>query len=219
MLDLQVNADRVFDSYRAAVPMPSSVFHYTSLEAAVAILRTHTVWCSNVSYSNDPAENAYGHNVLLETVKKDRDFAFAGLLKAIATVDCYATSFSADPDLLPQWRAYCANGRGVALGVDVDVLLKRRRMFFSRIEYDPSQQQQLIRNVMNVFRPAISAARANPRRLRWLSPPLRRTLWPLEQSLRIMPMKANESSGFSLHCLLRLRRRMTASNSEPTRVR
>lgn len=168
MLELQVSADRVFETYRAALPMPSSVFHYTSLDAAVAILRDHTVWCSNVSYSNDPAENAYGYNILLETVKKDRDFAFAGLLKAIATVDCYATSFSADPDLLPQWRAYCGNGRGIAVGVDADVLLKRRRMFFSRVEYEPLQQQQIVRNLMDVFRPTILAARNNPRRLRWI---------------------------------------------------
>lgn len=161
LAELRKLGDAVLLAYRTASLLPESVYHYTSLAATVSIISSRRVWASNVAYSNDPSEGEYGHQVMIDVLKRDAHFSLGGLLQVISDIDCYATSFSADPDLLTQWRAYCRNGRGVALGVLSDVLALRKNMVFLRVEYDRSKQEQIIRDLLNVFRQPILAASGN----------------------------------------------------------
>jgi DUF2971 family protein len=162
--DVRAATDAILLAYRKALPLPESVYHYTSLHAAISIIPKSEVWASNVTYSNDPSEGEYGHQLIIDLLKTDPHFSLQGLLSVINDIDCYATSFSADPDLLTQWRAYCRNGRGVAIGVAADVLAESTKMIFMRVEYDRQKQEQLVRDILNVFRqPLLVAPQNSPR--------------------------------------------------------
>src|SRR5438874_1560541 len=113
---LNAQADQVINDHRRS-EMPGRVFHYTSLPSALQIVASKQLWCSNTRYSNDPSEGDYGQKLVEQVIRRDQHFRLSGLLQTIRQTESYAASFSADPDLLPQWRAYCLNGRGVAVGV------------------------------------------------------------------------------------------------------
>ena len=152
-------ADSVLEKHRTTPALPETLYHYTSLDAAVQILRSRKMWCSNVVYANDPAEATYGHSVLDDVAKTDPHLKLQGLRSVLAELDCYIASFSGDGDLLPQWRAYCRNGRGVALGVDAQVLRQRGSLILARVIYKPAEQRQFVTDMMDVFRqPLLSAA-------------------------------------------------------------
>lgn len=162
---LNEKADAVLEQYRTTPPLPEVLYHYTSLDAALLIIPERTMWCSNVVYANDPAEATYSHGVLDEVADTDRQLRLQGLRAVLTELDCYAISFSAAGDLLPQWRAYCRNGRGVAIGVDTDVLRRRSKLILMRVVYDRSEQRQFVKDMMDVFRAAILSARTNTARL------------------------------------------------------
>ncbi len=169
---LASTADAVLDRYRAKPETPSVLYHYTSIDAAVEIASSRTIWCSNVAFSNDPSEADYGRKFLDEIVPKDKILNLRGLRQVINGLDCYAASFSAEGDLLPQWRAYCRNGRGIAVGIGTNELRHRQSMLFMRVLYDPDEQEQIIRDLLDVFRPALVAASNNTERLKELMQPL-----------------------------------------------
>lgn len=159
--DINAAADTVLAKYRDDPPIPSRVYHYTSLDAAMKVIESGKVWCSNLRYSNDPSEAEYGRGLLDKVLDADPDLKLDGLRSGIANLDTYAIAFSAEGDLLPQWRAYCRNGRGVALGVDFDTLHQRQSMVFMRVIYDEDEQRQYITDMLDVFRAPLLAARDN----------------------------------------------------------
>ncbi len=148
---------------------PAIVYHYTSLDTAVKILNSFEMWCTNMAFS-DPSEGVYGESVIDGVCTRDSDLFLAGARKLVADeIDGYATSFSADPDELTQWRSYCSNGRGVAIGIDTEVLSKRTQVVFSHIEYDRTRQEKLVKDILNLFRMRMLSARSRPPRLRRLT--------------------------------------------------
>jgi hypothetical protein len=165
-------ADEVLENYRTTPPLPDVLYHYTSLDAAIHILEERKMWCSNAAYANDPAETAYAQAILDDVAKTDSDLKLEGLRSVLAELDCYVTSFSGDGDLLPQWRAYCRNGRGVAVGVDANVLRRRSRLILARVIYDQAMQRQFVIDMMDVFRQPLLSARGDEIRLRRLMDPL-----------------------------------------------
>lgn len=165
---LSASADAVLWKYRDAPSIPELVYHYTTVDTATTIALTRKVWCSNVTYSNDPAEGEYGKELLDEVVPRDRDFRFDGLRKVIAGLQTYAASFSAAGDVLPQWRAYCRNGRGVAIGVDSEVLKRRTSMIFMRVLYDRNEQEQIVKDMLDVFRAPVLSSHSDTARLKEL---------------------------------------------------
>jgi hypothetical protein len=161
-------ADEVLEKYRTIPPLPEALYHYTSLDAAIHIIQDRKMWCSNVVYANDPAEAVYGQGILDDVAETDADLRLQGLRSVLEELDCYVTSFSGDGDLLPQWRAYGLNGRGVAVGVDANVLRSRPSLVFARVIYDAKTQRQFVTDMMDVFRKALLSARGDSPRLRRL---------------------------------------------------
>lgn len=103
------------------------LYHYTSLDGFVGILRDRAIWASSIRHLSDSSEFRY----TLELVEKrvlampkgasgsygtfldSYRTAFAGM--ADGTV--YVASFSSEGDLLSQWRAYGNPGGTIALGL------------------------------------------------------------------------------------------------------
>lgn len=141
-------------------PLPPIVYHYTSLDTAIKILNSFEMWCANVAFSNDPSEGLHGQQVIAAVCAKDPDLKLSGAQKLVADhIDGYAVSFSGEPNELTQWRSYCANGRGAAIGIDSAVLSQRKAVAFSHVEYDPQRQETLVRDLLDLFRAPILSAR------------------------------------------------------------
>jgi DUF2971 family protein len=149
---LRKTAEAVLTQHAERQRLPQSVYHYTRLVSLIPIVQSGKVWASNVKYSNDPAEITYGDGVLREMLKNHfPDFLLQGMFDQINEIDYYATAFSAEPDLLSQWRAYCHNGRGVAIGMNSQALASHANMLFRRVEYEPAAQIQLAADIMAVY--------------------------------------------------------------------
>lgn len=111
---------------------PKVVYHYTTMDAMMNIVKTKSIWATSILYLNDLSEMRY----LISRVRKRR----AAYKKTHPDVDArlfdglfekqnknfmhypFVTSFSRDGDSLSQWRSYCPNGNGVAIGFSVDCL-------------------------------------------------------------------------------------------------
>ena len=118
---------------------PEVVYHYTSMETMLKIVDSRSIWASSMDYLNDTSEgkhfvrqvstrlpgfveqHGYGSEFIPEMRNEiQREVPFQ--------IRPYVASFSAENDSLPQWRAYCSAGNGVAIGFSVDCL---KRAFFA----------------------------------------------------------------------------------------
>ena len=123
---------------------PDILYHYTSPEAALNILRSNGFWATEARYLNDPTDvfetweiarkvqeeylkdfplgDAIDYEKKVEEFAKNIDYRKAYLAHLyMFPVDfhkndnVFLISLSANGDSLPQWRAYCPNG-GYSLG-------------------------------------------------------------------------------------------------------
>lgn len=145
--------DLVFDQY-APRHVPSTLYHYCSTEAFMAIVANKSIRLSALSMSNDSEE---GRLVLRLTEKlgstNRTDLAILASLKShwnevVAANEGLGFCLSERSDLLSQWRGYAAQGRGVSIGFSTEYL---RRMSVAdeadehfatleRVEYGEGQQ-------------------------------------------------------------------------------
>ena len=144
---------------------PPIVYHYTSLETALKILNGFEVWCVDVAFSNDPSEGLHGRKIIAEALAADPSVWMERAQLITDDIACYASSFSAEPDLLTQWRYYAANGTGVAVGIDRAALESRTNVTFSTVVYDRKVQLQLVSEVLSVFRQAVEDASSDEGKL------------------------------------------------------
>jgi hypothetical protein len=103
-------------------PRPKALYHYTSTDGCLQIANTGTLRASDVRYLNDTGEMEHGREVLMGTLAMYKQRATYSLfMEAFESQNMrsscvFATSFSTDPDLLSQWRAYAEDGAGFAIG-------------------------------------------------------------------------------------------------------
>ncbi len=112
---------------------PNSVvlWHYTSLETLINILKTKQVWASDILYLNDATEYRYGLGIAKKAAEKKAatldsaksDVVERNIGKSVQDLDkglmqqpVFVFSMSEEPDLLSQWRAYCGDSSGCSIG-------------------------------------------------------------------------------------------------------
>lgn len=127
-----------------------AVYHYTSVDGFLGIVKSKSLWLSDYSYLNDSREMAHGAtiaaSVVDEILNQEPDAASSQVLEAwknqltsFSNRVCIA-SFSEDSDSLAQWRAYGP----VALGFDVRALaLHVNQSTLQRVEYREDTQRKL----------------------------------------------------------------------------
>ena len=133
---------------------PKTLYHYTTPEACFAILNGKStegepsVWASSAFCMNDASEIFYGSGVVGQVAAK---FGPAGedlLEQEFRYLEtAMVVSFSSDPDLLSQWRAYARNGAGCAIGFDRDRLCAAAEGQSFRlipVVYDPKIQHDIL---------------------------------------------------------------------------
>jgi hypothetical protein len=114
---------------------PRELFHYTADEALIPILNSQLLYATERTCLNDGQEFTWGFNSFRNLLKEKASNAFShdfidNVLTAIdGKVDDdlrhFIVSLSAKPDLLSQWRAYAANGKGFAIGLNCQTLRDR----------------------------------------------------------------------------------------------
>ena len=129
----------------------STVYHYTSVDAFVKIVESHSIWFSDYSYLNDESELIHGVGIVSEVIENllrtgpsnDAQNLLEAWLDSISKDlprICIA-SFSGDSDSLTHWRNYGS----IALGfnpqlISIHAYLAR----MGAVEYDLNTQRQLV---------------------------------------------------------------------------
>lgn len=141
---------------------PPTLFHYTSHEAAVAILSSGALWATHIGYLNDTQELQHAVRQLTQLVDgmtpkrvgphSDvlRDALKRGVRELSAT-NIGVFSLTENPDLLSQWRAYCPRGVGYAIGIDIADLAETVPASVAQLgacAYDPELQRALLSELL-----------------------------------------------------------------------
>lgn len=129
-------------------------YHYCSVDTFYNILQTGTIRFGNPLNMNDSAEIIW----LLERVKDfvlERE-AYNSILEGwdlienilralLQEMDCpYIFCLSKDKDVLSQWRSYANDGKGVAIGFDVDFIETHYSLYGAEVIYDREKQYDIL---------------------------------------------------------------------------
>lgn len=137
------------------------VYHYCSLDTFYKIISNSTIRLSNVIKTNDREEMIYILPLIIEVgelclseynsrlsdeyklkpdfVKQLFEYTFNEL-----SINCYVVCFSAEGDLLSQWRGYANDACGVSIGFDTNCFFPlaksiRSNYDFSQVYYSPDK--------------------------------------------------------------------------------
>jgi hypothetical protein len=146
---------------------PPLLYHYTSQEGLLGILRDKSLRMSSIFHLSDAAEFSYAIQMAQTTLtmKWARETGpllelYDGLLDAISVLESFAQmslyvcSFSGIGDLLSQWRAYTPNGIGYSIGFEASFLKQRAQaqgFGLAPCIYDADFQRALVEKLLNLI--------------------------------------------------------------------
>lgn len=131
-----------------AIEEPEVVYHYTTVDTMMKILTSGRIWATSINYLNDSSEGEHFLSMVrrrLPDLLAEHQLGETVLTKVGGSARPvegrpFIASFSAEGDSLPQWRSYCSQGNGVAIGFRVSCLALAR---FARNEGKPRRGVQL----------------------------------------------------------------------------
>ena len=113
------------------------LYHYTTLNGLLGIVRSRTLWASDIRYMNDSAELKHSADLIRIEVqeriargqgKADLLGQFTDWISHRITNGhmLFGASFRSHGNLLSQWRGYSSHGKGVSLGFAAESILIRQ---------------------------------------------------------------------------------------------
>ena len=140
-----------------------TLYHYTTFSGLLGIVRSRTLWASDIRYMNDSAELRHTADLIAAEAREriDSGHANSGLLSLF--VDwvthritngrmLFGASFRSHGNLLSQWRGYSTPGKGVSLGFSPEHILRcarHQQFMIGQCIYEPARQQALIRQMVD----------------------------------------------------------------------
>jgi hypothetical protein len=113
----------------ANVDNPDFLFHYTSPGGLCGILRSRSIWATDVRFLNDAKEAKYTMDLVRSRIAlkssdlpRDLERRWLRALRVAEETRAYVACFSRRGDSLPQWRAYAR--AGYAIGISANALLE-----------------------------------------------------------------------------------------------
>lgn len=110
----------------------TTLFHYTSQSGLLGIVRSKTIWATNIHYFNDVTEFYHAVQLAKREIRRQKKTTNAtgatfldwvnAELESLKETPIYVCSFSEDGDVLSQWRGYCPNGNGFSIGFEYSQL-------------------------------------------------------------------------------------------------
>lgn len=137
-----------------ATPTSSQIlYHYCGGNAFWSIIEKGDIWLSDILSLNDLMELKWGRDAVLKVFLEHphlfddefRDFALYMVFSMHEGMRPFVGSFSANGDLLSQWRAYSEDGRGFSLGLRASHIHKKWGVRLKRIEYHETRQEIIIK--------------------------------------------------------------------------
>jgi len=154
-------AKEIFEMY---AERPTRVlYHYTSLSGLMGIVDSKSLYATDIRYFNDAAEMAHTANLLrLEIARRiEQQGAPTMLLGQFREWVSdrltnghmqFVASFTANGNILSQWRGYTPKGQGVSIGFRPDVLRKcadDQTFGMGRCRYEPKEQQEIAKSILS----------------------------------------------------------------------
>jgi hypothetical protein len=147
---------------------PVLLYHYTSAEGFLGILKSKEIWATKISYLNDSKELNHASDLCKEYLKirKERDEIsdelcedLLDLLNRIGNTNVCVCSFTQNGDLLSQWRAYGGESNGYSIGFNSEQLKyigEKAGFLLEKCIYDPLEQVNTIRKFVDKIIPEMS---------------------------------------------------------------
>jgi hypothetical protein len=142
---------------------PAMLYHYTTAQGLLSMVKSGHVWATESRYMNDPREFVHGARIMLRVIdrmaaRKNPPDALLQLRGQVAAhvkektqnVRIFCASFCSAGDLLSQWRGYGDSGGGYALGFQPAFFFGRKPperpplRTLLRVLYDRRQQEDLV---------------------------------------------------------------------------
>lgn len=145
---------------------PGTLYHYTSADGMVGILKSRSLWMTDIRYLNDLSELQYGKDILtarIDSKLANNDIGANGkefLNRCRRSVGSsapgegtFSTSFCQDGNLLSQWRAYRGRGGGYAIGFDFVHTLRflDKPCALAKMTYDRDVQTEVLDSSIEKF--------------------------------------------------------------------
>jgi hypothetical protein len=157
-------------------PLSGPIYHYTSLDAFLSIVERKVLRATSLHYLNDASEGVLGLSLLQDLARREQEHATGPdrqfLEELVWWLDSpplrdpyavYVLCFSEKGDDLSQWRGYTPHGRGISLGIDVGVLVRRMQQLgsgwtFQNCRYKKTAQLAWANAILERLRRAVSEA-------------------------------------------------------------
>jgi hypothetical protein len=140
------------------------LYHYTTANGLLGILREKRIWATSSLHLNDGSELQYARDLLRKQLEQ-RENTFPrtsdtkrlrhweSLLSGDEPAIAFVTSFSENPNQLSQWRAYCPLGDGYSLGFsmsDLDYLIRKSGFALGMVQciYDSAEQVAFLQRLI-----------------------------------------------------------------------
>jgi hypothetical protein len=130
--ELRLNQESVWHDIDSN--LPDEVVHFTSSAGLEGILRSQTLWCTDIRQVNDPREGDHGMVVIRRVVARMnfslpkqfkaliRGSLYEGLFGMKSTYTVYIVCFAAKPLSPRMWKEYADGGNGCAIVFDYKTL-------------------------------------------------------------------------------------------------
>jgi hypothetical protein len=150
----------ILDAFIAHEP-PPILYHYTNGVGVLGIIQKRVLYASSSLHLNDAMEHKIANHLLNEELEASRlseveKHEFRSLMRFAAQRSSYVCSFSENGNVLSQWRAYCREGHGFAVGFSRNNPLfgSAKQNSFSLVPcvYKKREQKKLCRALINTFR-------------------------------------------------------------------
>jgi Protein of unknown function (DUF2971) len=139
----------------ATVPPQEIVYHYTTMDTMTKIAQNASILATSISYLNDVSEGDYFLELIRDriptyrkthTLEDEKIFdIFLDKSHRVFESRPFVASFSEEADSLPQWRSYCPNGNGVAIGFRADCLKRALVQPLNELKgAEPAQRTPLV---------------------------------------------------------------------------
>lgn len=148
-----------------------TLYHYTNASGAMGIFQGKSLWLNPHEGMNDKKEFLHAIDLLgryldgyIEqyfNITRSRSLKLADLvIGKISRCEFYILSFTEEPDLLSQWRAYGNSNGSVSIGLNVNELISGARsfqfhdvgasrfFFFDKCEYSEDRQKSAIEDAV-----------------------------------------------------------------------
>jgi Protein of unknown function (DUF2971) len=154
---------------------PEILYHYTTQTGFLGIVASREIWASHTQYLNDVREFRHAIEVTNEELSamerepplEDKVELLKEMkegLKGIETINVCVCSFSADGDVLSQWRAYAGRASGFSIGFSgafLRAVSDELNFWLVPVLYEEGEQRLLVRTLLrDVLEENVQKARA-----------------------------------------------------------